>query len=257
MKSLAAAFAVGAAMLATGAGAETLLSHATVPGTTFTDALNAQDLAIEAMLNTAHDGLKSTLKKEDVKDKAFGTIFGSIRNNQGSPLCGLVLANGQFMFSCSPVGSYTIDTITDSQGLVTAFGFVDGHFPYKQVLSGFGRWDMTLNIASSNNPPPPPATQSTITFNITDGCNNGTSIDYKFYDVTNNLVWPSATDHYYTSAYNATYTHNLLCSTNAKVCYGARSNGIFWGIDVDGSKSCSDCCIFCTQGNSLSRRLTC
>ncbi|HET9651962.1 MAG TPA: hypothetical protein VFP36_07215, partial [Usitatibacter sp.] len=59
MKSLAAAFAAGAAVLATGVGAETLLSHTPVPGTTFTDALSAQDLAIEAMMNTAADGTKS------------------------------------------------------------------------------------------------------------------------------------------------------------------------------------------------------
>ena len=72
--------------------------------------------------------------------------------------------------------------------IITAFGFADGHFPYKQVLSGFGRWDMTLSIASN-----PVVQDHTITFDITDGCNNGIQIDYKFYDVTNNLVWPSAT----------------------------------------------------------------
>ena len=252
MKSLLAVIAAGAALHATVVNAESPpLAHFPVPDTRFTDALNARDLAIEATLNTAPDGQKSTVKKPDIKDKAFGNLFGTIRNNQGSPLCGLTLANGTFMFSCAPIGSYSIDTITDAQGLVTLFGFVDGHFPYKQVLSGFGRWDMTLTVAT------PVVTERTITFNITDGCNNGIPIDYKFYDVTNNLVWPSATTHYATQAFNATYRHDLSCRADAKVCYGARSSGFYWGIDLDGSKSCSDCCIFCTEGNSLSRRLTC
>lgn len=234
------------------------LAHFAVPDTRFADALNASDLAIEALLNTASDGQKASgARKGDARDKAFGTLLGTIRNNTGANVCGLVLGNGAFTFSCSPVGSYSIDTVTDSLGTITLFGFADGHFPYKQVLTGFGRWDMTLNVATSGPPPTTTPTTSSITFNITDGCNNGVSIDYKFYDVTANLVWPSATSHYFTSAYNATYTHNLSCTTNDKVCFGARSGGYYWGIDVDGSKSCSDCCIFCTAGNSLSRRLAC
>ncbi|HET9651961.1 MAG TPA: hypothetical protein VFP36_07210 [Usitatibacter sp.] len=254
MKKLVAAVAAGAGILATASHADTVaLSHISNPAVRFSDALNAQDLAIEALMNTAADGTKSGVKKGDVKDKALGTVFGVIKNNQGAPLCGLTLANGQFMFSCSPAGTYSIDTVTDGQGLVTLFGFVDGHFPYKVVLNGFGRWDMTLNVASSQQQP----VNSTITFNLTDGCNNGVSTDYKFYDVTNNLVWPSATTHYSTTAYNATYSHNLSCSTGAKVCYGARNTGFYWGIDVDGSKSCSDCCITCSDGNTMSRRLTC
>jgi hypothetical protein len=265
MKSAFVVLASAASILATPAFAESPpLAHQARPGTTFTDALNAFDLAIESTLNTALDGVPAKAgapRKPDVKDKAFGTLFGTIRNNQGSQLCGLVLANGQFMFSCSPTGSYSLDTVTDASGLVTLFGFVDGHMPYKQVLTGFGRWDMTLNIATGNPPPPPPppppVSETTVTFNITDGCNNGVQIDYKFYDQTNNLVWPSATSHYFTSAFNATYTHNLLCRTNAKICYGARSAGFYWGIDVDGTKSCSDCCILCETNATLSRRLTC
>jgi hypothetical protein len=256
MRSLTAIVVAATVFHAASAVAEgPALAHFPSPDARFTDALGASDLAIEAMLNTARDGAtRKAASKGSAQGKAFGTLFGSIRNNAGAGICGLVLVNGQFVFSCSPTGSYSLDTITDAQGLLGVFGFADGHFPYHTNVTGFGRWDITLNVASTT---PPVQAQSTITFSITDGCNNGVSIDYKFYDVTNNLVWPSATTHYLTSAFDATYRHDLLCTTNAKVCYGARSAGFYWGIDVDGSKSCSECCIFCTQGNSLSRRLTC
>lgn len=229
------------------------------PDARFSDALRAEDLAREALLNTAPDGQKSqSAPKVDIATKAYVSIFGSIVNNQGSPLCGLVLANGQFMFSCSPNGTWSLVVPQDSAGQVTLFGFVDGHFPYKTVFGGSGgRYDMTLNIASSVNPPPPPTSNSTITFTITDGCNNGIQIQYKFYDFTNNLVWPSSSTHYTTLAYNASYTHNLSCRTGASICYGARSASYYWGVDVDGSKYCPDCCISCQNGNSLSRRLSC
>ncbi len=226
----------------------------------FSDALSEADAAREALLNTAPDGSKARGgPKVDASTKANVSVFGSIVNNQGSALCGLVLANGQFMFSCSPNGTYSLVVPQDAAGQVTLFGFADGHFPYRLIFGGSGgRYDMMLNIASSVvTPPPPPPTNSTITFTITDGCNNGVQIRYKFYDVTNNLVWPTSTTSYFSEFFNASYTHNLSCRTGANVCYGGRSASFYWGVDVDGTKSCSDCCISCQNGNSLSRRLTC
>ena len=260
MKRLLACAAAGLTLFGV-ARADIPQSHTPNPEARFSDALGVEDQAIEFMLNARSDAErgKAVRKKTDVQGKAFGNLFGTMRNNTGAGVCGLVLANGQFMFSCSPAGAYSIDTVTDGSGLVTLFGFADGHFPSRSTLSGFGRFDISLTIASTTQPPPPPppSTNSTITFTITDGCNNGLQIEYKFYDVTNNLVWPSATSHYFTEALNASYRHDLLCNTGAKVCYGARSAGFYWGIDEDGSKGCTDCCIFCQQGNSLSRRLTC
>jgi hypothetical protein len=85
---------------------------------------------------------------------ADATIFGSISNNAGAPLCGLVLANGVFVFSCSPTGQYSLTVPLDASGQITLFGFADGHFPFKQVLGGSGgRYDMTLILASSSPPP--------------------------------------------------------------------------------------------------------
>jgi len=251
-------FACGVTFVAYVQAEDVGLSHYPFGQVQFSNALNADEASREGFLNSFPDAdlLKSrSAKKGDGRAKATINIFGSIRNNQSFPVCGLVLANGQFMFSCSPIGTYSLDVPQDSAGQVTLFGFADGHFPYKQVLSAGGRYDMTLNIASVT--PPPVVTNSTITFTITDGCNNGVPIDYKFYDVTNNLVWPTSTTHYATQAYNATYNHDLSCNTGAKVCYGARSATYYWGVDVDDSKSCTDCCIFCQSGNSLSRRLTC
>jgi len=86
--------------------------------------------------------------------KASVSINGSIKNNFGSPLCALVLANGQFVFSCSPTGSYSLDIPLDAAGQFTLFGFADGHFPYKGVFSGVsGRYDITLTVANSGSAP--------------------------------------------------------------------------------------------------------
>jgi hypothetical protein len=220
--------------------------------------LSEADALIESFLNTAPDDAiaKRGVAKTDARAKAAVTLFGTVRNNLGVSVCGLALANGNFMFTCDGNGSYSINTSQDGAGLVTLFSFAEGHFPFKATLSSGGRYDVMMTVASAviTNPP---VSNSTITFGITDGCNNGIRIEYKFYDTTNNLVWPSATTHYFTESYNASYSHNLSCRTGANVCYGARSGSFYWGVDVDRSKSCPDCCITCQNGNSLSRRLTC
>jgi subtilase family serine protease len=75
-------------------------------------------------------------------------VFGSIKNNQGIPLCAMVLANGQYMFSCAPFGSYSLHVPLDPSGQITLFGYADGHFPFKAILPGTGgRYDMVLKVA--------------------------------------------------------------------------------------------------------------
>jgi hypothetical protein len=229
----------------------------------FSNALTPEQLATEALLNTAPDTGSRTpvLDKERAQKPILGkalkagyaSVFGSIVNNYGTPVCGLVLANGSFMFSCAPNGSYSLNVPLDSNNQITLFGFADGHFPYKSFNSG-GRQDIVLQYA---NPVIIDHPTSTITFQITDGCNDGYSIDYKFYDETNNLVWPSSSTYYYTSYYNTAYTNSLSCNTGAKVCYGGNTGTLYWGVGVDNTQSCADCCISCQEGNALSRTLTC
>lgn len=250
--------------MSTAIAAESAAFGVTPSGTEgWVSALDADELKRESFLNSGFDAelLKGgQSKKGSGATKAYVNIYGSIVNTSGVPLCGLVLANGQFMFSCSPNGTYNLTVPQDSVGQVTLFGFVDGHFPWKSTFGGSGgRYDMSLTLASGGGTTPPPTvpTNSTITFEIEDGCNNGVSIWYKFYDFANNLVWPSSTTHYYTEYYGASYTHNLSCRTGGSVCYGARSSTYYWGVDYDGSKSCTNCCITCATGNRLSRRLTC
>jgi hypothetical protein len=63
-------------------------------------------------------------------------ITGTISHN-GDPLCGLVLANGQFMFTCGdplPKGNFDLTVPPDSQGQITLFGFSSGLTPFQQTI---------------------------------------------------------------------------------------------------------------------------
>jgi len=62
-------------------------------------------------------------------------IGGSVETEDGTPLCAMVLANGQHMFSCEPAGKYSLNVPLDSNGQITLFAFCDGLMPFKITLN--------------------------------------------------------------------------------------------------------------------------
>lgn len=98
-------------------------------------------------------GTPTVDSRRSSQPKLAVNIFGSIKNNAGQDVCGLVLANGQFVFSCSPNGSWSLTTSLDANNQITLFGFAEGHYPFKAILgSSGGRYDIVLTIAA---PPAP------------------------------------------------------------------------------------------------------
>jgi len=64
-------------------------------------------------------------------------ISGNITTSDGTPLCAMVLANGQYMFSCSPAGRYSLYVPADDNGQITLFAFCDGLPPFKQIITPY------------------------------------------------------------------------------------------------------------------------
>ena len=60
------------------------------------------------------------------------TVSGSITIGS-TPVCALVLANGQSMFSCGGAGQYSLDVPLDQDGNVTLMVFAAGFKPYKVI----------------------------------------------------------------------------------------------------------------------------
>ena len=106
--------------------------------------------------------------------------------------------------------------------------------------------------------------QSTLDFSITDSCNDGQAIRYRFFEDTDDIsqfstVWPSWDRVYVAEVYGRTYTSRLACTPGYKVCFGARDGRGYWGVDIDASEGCESCCTWCpTSGRaSFSRNLVC
>jgi len=65
-------------------------------------------------------------------------INGNVRLADGTPVCAMVLANGQYMFSCGGNGAYSLNIPLDDQGLVTLFAFADGFAPFRVTAAPAG-----------------------------------------------------------------------------------------------------------------------
>lgn len=98
-----------------------------------------------------------------------------------------------------------------------------------------------------------------MSWNLTNLCLNGETINVRFFDAANGMVWPAATDGVYLLPRGGVLNQTLECITGGTVCYGARqpSNGIYWGVDIDGGQSCSSCCFTCAPATFTPGPLFC
>ena len=64
-------------------------------------------------------------------------IDGSVETSDGTGLCSMVLASGQYMFSCNPNGPLSLKHLpTEIDGTVKRQVYVDGFFPRVDILPG-------------------------------------------------------------------------------------------------------------------------
>jgi len=74
------------------------------------------------------------------------SISGEVKTEDGIPLCAMVLANGEYMFTCNPVGEYNLYVPLDDNEQITLFAFCDGQLPFKKILNS---WENIFNISMS------------------------------------------------------------------------------------------------------------
>jgi hypothetical protein len=76
-----------------------------------------------------------TCQFDTAENPGWVRISGQARaEDGGTPLCAMVLANGQYMFSNAGNGEYELEVPLNENGQVTLFGFADGFQPFKEVL---------------------------------------------------------------------------------------------------------------------------
>jgi hypothetical protein len=107
----------------------------------------------------------------------------------------------------------------------------------------------------------PQGGNATFTWTITDGCLDGVGLYVRFFDETNDLVFPNSTQAYIISSGRSS-TIRLSVKRGAKICYGSEPtdrDGTYWGVSLDDDQFCASCCNIVPSSGNLSRsvRLTC
>jgi hypothetical protein len=96
---------------------------------------------------------------------------------------------------------------------------------------------------------------ATFTWTIIDGCVDGFGIYVRFFDETNDLVFPNSSQVYSINAGRSGVV-KLSVKRGAKICYGAEPSnrdGSYWGVSLDNDQSCASCCNIVPNSGNLSR----
>jgi len=63
-------------------------------------------------------------------------LSGTVKTSEGAPICALVLASGQFMFSCDPGGNFSLLNLPrEADGTVNLQIYADGFLPFIVLLT--------------------------------------------------------------------------------------------------------------------------
>jgi hypothetical protein len=114
--------------------------------------------------------------------------------------------------------------------------------------------------ASSPTAPPPSTSTVTMRFTLNDSCGDGLGLQARFFDKTNNLVWPADSSKVYVASSGGAIDVSLAARAGASVCYGAQPdppNNRYWGVGISGTNSCSDCCYTASSDQTVRRNLVC
>lgn len=82
------------------------------------------------------------------QDVTWVPADGNIQLADGTPICAMVLANGQYMFSCDGAGLYDLDVPLDGNGQITLFAFADGFAPFS-FTTGPANFPFTVQMQTA------------------------------------------------------------------------------------------------------------
>ena len=87
--------------------------------------------------------------------------------------------------------------------------------------------------------------------------NHPNRVQLEFYSQHRDAAWPGNGRAFVLDDYGV-HTFNLNCWQGEKICYGAWVDGnasTYWGVGLDDSEGCYNCCVVCRNGNAGTQNL--
>ena len=77
-------------------------------------------------------------------------LSGTIKTINGEDVCAIVLASGQFMFSCNPIGELSLTNLPrENNGTVKRQIYADGFFPKIDILPGSSNEEVVMTLSGT------------------------------------------------------------------------------------------------------------
>jgi hypothetical protein len=83
------------------------------------------------------------------------------------------------------------------------------------------------------------------TYILTDDCDDGYDIQWRLFSQDDDWQWPAGASSYTTPGFGFDQIEEIQCYDGEWICFGAESNGLEWGVGIDGGLACDDCCYEC------------
>ena len=172
------------------------------------------------------------------------SVVATATNTYAGGISGFLMVNGTSAFSGVPSGPIQL-----TAGQTTTISI---------TLTGSDASTRTYRIAvtrqeDARTPPPGPNTRrGTISFDVTDTCNDRRRVEFRFFESINGRLtghqWPRDNRIYHTLGFNREGVSHLACTVGTGVCFGAKIDGRswYWGVGLEGNRRCTDCCYTCT-----------
>ena len=86
-----------------------------------------------------------------------------------------------------------------------------------------------------------------MSWQVADGCDDGLDAQWRLWASGRDWVWPGPEDTFWTTGGQGV-RESIECVGGEMICFGARAGDRVWGVDLDASLACEDCCYACTDG---------
>ena len=83
---------------------------------------------------------------------------------------------------------------------------------------------------------------------VVDDCVDGLDVHWKLWAQDRGWVWPTLDDAFVTEGVGVASRATIECVRGETICLGAEVQGVRWGVGLDGTRDCDDCCHPCLPG---------
>ncbi len=80
---------------------------------------------------------------------------------------------------------------------------------------------------------------------LTDGCDDTLAIEWRLLAQDRDWAWPGADEVFRTPGFNVDTYQTIQCFADEVICFAGASGSLTWGLGLDNSGDCEDCCFYC------------